>query len=165
MATLYELTDQFKQLLTLAGDPEVDPEVFADTLEGLQGEIEVKADGYARVIRQLEADAVTLRIEEERLAKRRRSVETNIDRMKSTLQLAMQTTGKKKIPLELFTVSIQKNPASVVMDEQYIENLPDEYLIPQEPKINKKQIKEDIKAGINLDGIAHLEQTESLRIR
>ena len=51
------------------------------------------------------------------------------------------------------------------MDEQYIENIPEIYLIEQEPKLDRAKIKEDLKNGIVLEGIAHLEQTESLRIR
>jgi hypothetical protein len=37
--------------------------------------------------------------------------------------------------------------------------------VQQDPTIDKKKIKEDLKAGVDLEGIAHLEQTESLRIR
>ena len=51
------------------------------------------------------------------------------------------------------------------MDEAYIENIPDRFLIPQDPQIDKKAIKEALKNGENLEGLAHLEQTESLRIR
>ena len=77
----------------------------------------------------------------------------------------MEVTGEKKIKGDLFTVAIQNNPSSVVMDEQYLENIPEKYLIPQEPKLDRKKIAEDIKAGEDLNGIAHLEQTESLRIK
>ena len=44
---LYELTEQFLALQELAYDPEVDEQTFQDTMEGLWGEIEDKADGYA----------------------------------------------------------------------------------------------------------------------
>lgn len=57
MSTLYELTADFQNLLMLAEDPDTDPQAFADTLEGIEGELEDKADNYARVIRNLEADA------------------------------------------------------------------------------------------------------------
>ena len=33
---------------------EIDEEVFKDTLEGIEGELEIKADGYAKVIAELE---------------------------------------------------------------------------------------------------------------
>ena len=48
MATLYELTDEYRQLLEMMEDDTVDPEILKDTLEAVDGEIEVKADGCAK---------------------------------------------------------------------------------------------------------------------
>lgn len=165
MATLYELTDDYMRLLEMAEDPECDLEIFKDTLEGLDYEIEEKADGYAKVIQELMNRVVFLSSEIDRLTDRKKSIQENINTMKRSLENAMNVTGKRKFKTDLFSFNIQKNPASVVMDEQYIENIPDEYLIEQEPKINKAKIKEDIKAGKDLEGLAHLESTESIRIR
>ena len=163
--TIYELTEEYKILLELAEDPEVDPDTLLDTMEALGGEIEAKADGYAKIIRQMENDVEGIKAEEGRLNHRRKTIENNIKRMKEALAGAMIATGKTKFKTELFSFGIQKNPASVVMDEQYIENIPAIYLIEQDPKIDRAKIKEDLKAGKDLEGIAHLEQTEGLRIR
>ena len=165
MATLYELTDDYLTLLEMAEDPDIDEQALMDTMEGIEGALEIKAEGYAKIIRMLEGDAAACDAESKRLRNKKQAIERNIDRMKKALQYAMETTGKTKFKTPLFSFNIQKNTPSVVMDEQYIENIPDEYLIPQEPKIDKKKIKEDLKAGVNLEGLAHLEQTESLRIR
>ncbi|MBQ2085446.1 MAG: siphovirus Gp157 family protein [Oscillospiraceae bacterium] len=164
MATIYELTDEYVELLNMLEDPDIDPDVLADTMEGLSGEIEVKADGYAKVIAELNSAIAGLKAEIERLTNRKTTMENNVKYLKSTLQFAMETTGKTKFKTELFSFGIQKNPASVVIDEPYLENIPDKYLIPQDPKIDKVKIKEDLKAGIDI-GIAHLEQSQSLRIR
>ena len=51
------------------------------------------------------------------------------------------------------------------MDEQYIENVPAEFLRLREPEVDKKKILEALKEGKDLDGLAHLQQTSSLRIR
>ncbi len=163
--TLYELTNDYQNLLEMAEDPDIDPEVLADTMEAIEGEIEIKADGYARIIRQMEADAAALKAEADRITNRRRVIENNIRTMKNRLEDAMIATGKVKFKTELFSFGIQKNPARVVLDEQYIENLPEEYLIAQDPKVDTAKIKEDLKAGKDLHGIAHLEQDSSLRIR
>ena len=45
---LYELTEQFLALQELVYDPEVDDQTLQDTMDGLWGEIEEKADGYYR---------------------------------------------------------------------------------------------------------------------
>ena len=92
-------------------------------------------------------------------------MENTIERSKLAMQRAMTVAGEKKIPAGSFTVSVQQNPPKVVLDEQYIENIPEKYLVKQEPTINKKAMLEDLKAGADLDGIAHLETGESLRIR
>lgn len=163
--TLYELTNDYINLLALAEDPDTDPEVLADTLEGLDGQLEDKADNYAKVIRQIESDVNGLKAEIERLQARKTAAQNNIDRMKANLEQMMIATDKTKFKTELFSFGIQKNPAKVVMDEQYIENVPEEYLKYKDPEIDRKKIAEDLKAGKNLNGIAHLEQSESLRIR
>ena len=162
MATIYELTEEYKMLLELAEDPEVDPETLSDTLEALGGEIEDKADGYAKVIKQMEADAAGLKAEEKRLSTRRAVCENNIKRMKAALQSAMEATGKTKFKTDLFSFGIQKNPAALVIDDQ--NKIPAKYLIQQEPKTDTKAIKDAIKEGSTFDW-CHLEQTESLRIR
>ena len=73
---LYELTEQYLALQEMAYDPEVDEQVFQDTMEGLWGEIEDKADGYAKIILGMKADIEALRAEEMRLAARRKGLET-----------------------------------------------------------------------------------------
>ena len=163
--TLYELTAEYMQLLEIAEDPDTDVQVLLDTMEGVSGEIEEKADGYAKVMKELEAEEQKIKNEVDRLNVRRLSLSNNIRAMKLRLQESMKLTGKTKFKTDLFSFGIQKNPPSVVIDEQYLENLPQEYLIPQEPKVDKTKIKEDLKAGKDLTGIAHLEQGESLRIR
>jgi hypothetical protein len=87
--------------------------------------------------------------------------------MKLSLQQAMTTTGKTKFKTDLFSFGIQKNPPAVVLEvpEDDLESIPAEYLIRQAPKVNKTKLKEDLKAGKDLAGVAHLVQGESLRIR
>ena len=160
--TLYELTNEYQQLLLIAEDPDVDPQVLSDTLEGLTGEIEDKADNYARVIKQLDADTVALKAEIDRLSARKKTIENSIDRMKESLKQAMILCGKEKFKTSLFSFTVAKNPEKVVLDSELI---PEEYLVQQDPKVNKTLLKEDLKAGKDLAGIAHLEQDESLRIK
>lgn len=162
MSSLYELTNEYQALLEMAEDPDISPEVFSDTLEAVGGEIEVKADGYARVMRTLESQISGLKAEESRLGARRKTLEGNVERMKRSLEQAMRLTGKTKFKTELFSFGIQKNPASVVIDDEG--KVPKEFWIPQDPKLDKASIKELLKTGEACE-YAHLEQSESLRIR
>jgi hypothetical protein len=85
--------------------------------------------------------------------------------MKSALQYAMQTTGKVKFKTPFFSFGIRKNPPSVVIDAVNVRDFPDEYIIESEPILDKKALKDALKAGEDLTGLCHLEQTESLSIR
>lgn len=161
--TLYELNDQFLQLLELAEDPDVDPEVLDATMDALQGDFEAKADGYATVIATMKGNEALLKDEIARLTARKKTMENNRERMMRALENSMQLRGIKKFKTNLFSFGLQNNPASVVLDMDP-EDIPEEYLIPQPPKVDKTKIKDDIKAGRDIR-FAHLEQTEGLRIR
>lgn len=161
MATLYELTGEYLELLEMAEDPETDPQAFTDTLESLDWEFEDKADGYAKIIAQMNADSAAIADEIKRLQARKKSMEGNVDRMKKSLQTAMEMTGKRKFKTALFSFGIQKNPPRVVMDSA---DIPIDYLVPQDPTIDKKKIMSELKTGAELP-FAHLEQDEGVRIR
>jgi hypothetical protein len=48
MGTLYELKSEYIQLREMAGDPDISPEALRDTMDAINGELEDKADGYAK---------------------------------------------------------------------------------------------------------------------
>ena len=166
MSTLYELTGQMQALLALMEDPDTDPQIIEDSLEAVSGEIEYKADCYARVMAELEAQKAAVKVEKDRLAALESSLGKNIDRMKESLKTSMIATGKTKFKTDLFSFNIQKNPPRVVIDDP--DRIPEGFLIPQPPKVDTASIKESLKsidAGPMWEGICHLEQGESLRIR
>ena len=162
MSTLYELTGDYMQVAGMIDDPDVDAQTIADTLEAIGGEIEDKAENYAKVIANATAERDGLANEIDRLTRRKRAIDENTKRMKEVLQQAMQITGKTKFKTPLFSFGIQKNPASVQIDEGA--TIPDKYLIAQEPKIDRKGMIADLKEGIEIKGCT-LTQSESLRIR
>lgn len=158
---LYELTGQYLELEEMAVNGEIDEQTFVDTMESITEDIKSKADGYARVIRNLEANVEAYKNEEERLYSKRKTLENNIKRMKSNLQYCMCVTGEKKFKTELFSFNVKKNPKKLVVDK--IEAVPEEFLIIQEPKVDTKALKEFV--ADNEVSYAHLEQGESLVIR
>ena len=165
MANLYEITQDYLKILSMMEDPELDPKTLADTMEAVEGELEIKAENYAKVMKNLEADVAGIKAEIDRLSERKKTIENNIKNMKSALQMAMETTGKTKFKTELFSFGIRKNAPSVIMDEPYIENVPERFLKYSEPTINRSAIKEAIQNGEDLEGLAHLESSTSLNIR
>ena len=159
-ASLYELTGQALVLKQMAEDSALDPQVFADTLETLELEIEEKADAYAKIIRMLEGQTAMLESEIARLTARKKALENNVERMKRNLEQSMIALDKRKFKTDLFSFHIQKNPASV----DIIGEVPEEFLIPQEPKVDKKAMIAFVKEHGDTE-YAKLTQSESLRIR
>ena len=162
--TLYEVTSDYLRIMAMMEDPELDSQTLADTLEGVEGEFEVKAENYAKVMRNLEADVVGIKAEIDRLSDRKKTIENNIKQMKKALQDAMEMTGKTKFKTELFSFGIRSNAPAVVIDGK-LENIPTEYLRIKEPEIDKTKIKEALKNGVDLEGVAHLEKSSSLVIK
>ena len=163
MATLYELTGQYKQLLDLMEDPDIPEETVRDTLEGIGGEIEEKADAYAKIKLQLQAEADAIEKEMERLNDRRDMLMSRVARMKEALMESMRATGKTKFKTTLFSFGIRKaSQKRLVIDHE--ETVPDKYWVQPPKIINTKMLKEDLAHGA-MPGVAHLEQSEYLSIR
>lgn len=165
MTTLYELTGEMLELLAMAEEPDIDAQALADTMEAIEGEFEDKADGYAKVISQLNAQAEMLKAEEDRLAKRRKAMTNSAEQIKKRLEASMIATGKTKFKTQFFSFGIQKNPKKVVLAEGVdINDIPAEYLRFSEPKLDNTAVKEAIEKGVNISW-ASLVQEEGLRIR
>ena len=160
MSTLYELTNDYTALLEMAED--ADEQALRDTLEGIEGAIEDKADGYAKVLRELDKDSAGLDAEIKRLQAKKTAIANATGRIRKNLQDAMIATGKTKFKTSLFSFGIQKNPPFVVIDDD--QEVPIDYLIVADPKLDKKRMLAELKAGKELP-FARLKQTESLRIR
>ena len=156
---LYELTDSYKKILQLIEDG---GEGLEDTLESITDAIEEKADGYGKVIKNIEAQIEAIKNEEKRLADRRKSLESSVKRLKDSLYESMKLTETKRIKSELFTFNIQNNPPSLNIENE--DAIPFEYYQPQAPKLNKKELLQAVKEGLEVDGVS-IKQGESLRIR
>lgn len=159
---LYELTNAYLNIQELIESDE-DYESVLDTIDDA---IEIKADGYARVIRNMEAQAAAFKEEEKRLALKRKHCEAAISRLKQNLFESMKSTGKTKFKTDLFTFSIQKNGGKipVIVDVKDTSELPDELV-----KITESPDLEAIRKYIEETGdlsYAHFgERGESLRIK
>lgn len=161
MSTLNGLMNDWRELQEMALDPEIDADAIADTLEGLEAELEDKADGYAEVMNFVKGQIEIVKIEQDRLRNRRLMFEAKLDRMKASLEGMMNETGKRKFQTALHSFRIQKNPPKVVIDKPDI--IPEGFLIAQEPKVDTRSLLNYLKDG-NVVVWAHLEQSEGLRI-
>jgi len=154
--TLYDLKTEYMQLLEMMEDPEVDPEVLADTMEAVGGELADKADSYIIIIKELEADIEKRSKEIDRQKKAVDSETANIKRMKQAVMDAMQATGQKKLQTEHFSLSVVRNGGLQPLRLDDVGKIPEAYLV-WKPEADTKKIRDALASGKQLD-FAHLEE-------
>lgn len=164
--TLYELTGELAQLLQMAEDEDIDEQVLADTMEALNLEIEDKADAYAKVMQELDADAEKLKGEIKRLSDRKRTIENNIKRMKDSLKVMMETTGETKFKTDLFSFSIANNGGKRPIEYHFTDasELPEEFR-KVKYEVDSDAVRERLESGARLDFAEWGERGTSLRIK
>lgn len=165
MSSLYELVGERLALQNTLQSLDMDTQTIEDTLEGDSTALQAKIENYGWVIREMESFTDAIKAEEDRLSKRRRIHEHRVEQIKNWLKINMEACGIQKIECPAFTIAIQKNPASVVIDAE--SQIPEGYWrLPDPPPmvVNKKLIAEAIKAGMEVPG-AHLGQSTRIVIK
>jgi len=158
---LYELTQNYINLQDLLEDETIGQDIIEAAMKEVGEDIEEKAQNYAVIIKNLEAEAEALEKEEKRLAARKSSLRNRNKILKDNLENSMKAIGKTKFKTNLFSFNIGKNPPSVNIDDENL--IPDQYIVYTKSAA-KKAMLDDIKQGVIIPGVS-LKQTESLRIR
>lgn len=158
---IYEIADELQQLQQMLVDNPED-EYIPDTLESVQYDLELKAEGYVKIIKNLEAQALAYKNEIDRMSAKKHTIENSIDRLKQALFNAMSVTGTDKIKGELFNISLRNNAPQLPKDLD-IHKVPVMYLVEQEPKIDRKELLKAVKNGEVT--FIDLVQSKSLSIR
>ena len=122
---------------------EGDPELMADTIEGetgLEGAILSVMESIDED--QLLVDGLGVRIPEltDRLARIKKRIET---KKTDILQAFVISERNTAIEAPLFTLSKRKTAPSMIVTEE--ESIPTIYWKPQDPKLDKKALKSDLK--------------------
>lgn len=162
MSNLYELTSNYETVLNMLYDEEIDEQMIFDTLESIEGEIEEKADGYAKIIKELEAKQKARKEEAKRLTDSAKVFENRVKALKNNLFNAMKETGKTKFATNLFSFNIVKNGGkqALTIDGE----VPEEYT-KTVIENNTDKIRQALEEGKELP-FARLEpRGESLRIK
>lgn len=162
MSNLYELTNDWNTVANMLYDEDVDEKMVLDTLESIEGDIEDKADGYAKIIKELEAKSKARKEEAKRLTDSAKTFENKIKFLKQNLTNTMKETGKTKFATDLFSFNIAKNGGkqTLTIDGE----VPKEYTKTVIENDTDK-IRQALENGQKLP-FAHLEpRGESLRIR
>lgn len=133
---------------------EIDEDIWRDTLESIDGEVEDKLDAMEYVMEGYENDLAVLQKEEERLkevVKNKKATESRIKSLKGFMAYFLDQTGKKKIATDSHIYSIRNLKASVEIND----DLPDEYIVEHtkvERKPDKNRLYKELKAGAEIPG-------------
>ncbi|MGN0608962.1 MAG: siphovirus Gp157 family protein [Oscillospiraceae bacterium] len=197
MASLYEMTRDFEGLfeqyeaisdMEFASDGNggyvdddgnpVDPaaareemvQAWFDTLDGMEQEIQNKAEAVAIYIKSITAEAEIIKAEESRLRSRRQSKEKAAERMKKYLMDCMTAAKLKKIDMPRAAISIRNNAEAVEITDEggFIAwaqaNDRDDLLKYSAPEIRKTFVKQDLKAEKDIP-YAKLTRSQSVIIK
>ena len=108
--TLYQLADEYRQLMELAADPEADADSFNAALNALEGDFKSKGIAVAQVARNLEAlhDQIMAAIKS--MALRADAAKRRAESTRAYLRDQMTVTGITKIESPLLRLALRKSP-------------------------------------------------------
>lgn len=165
MSSLYALTNDILAATEQLMDMDAAPEVIRDTLESISGDFEQKAANVVAFSRDLDYKAAARKAEAERMLETAKREEKRAKELRAYVLDCMKATNIQKVNHAWFTLSIAKNPASVVIDDESL--IPKDYFtdpVPPLPAVDKKLIAQAIKDGNVVPG-AHTEQGLRLSVK
>lgn len=159
--SLYRISQEQQALneLLFEAEGELTPEL-EEALAINEANLTVKAENYATSMAMFAASVEAAKAERKRLDAYIKRAENAQERMKVALATALDTFGHDKLEVGTYRISFRKSEAVIVEDEL---SIPAEYII-LERKINKTQLKADLKAGKKVNG-ATLEARRNIQIR
>lgn len=144
MATLFEITDELQRFYQMAIDEELSDDAFDDTLACIMAELEVKADGYANVIKQLEMESKQAEEIEKEFRQKKEIRARRVKKMKDAIRDAMMVANTKELNAGKFTIKLQKNGGLEPMVIDKPEEVPDNMKVIKYENDNAK-IREYLK--------------------
>ncbi|MGN0533001.1 MAG: siphovirus Gp157 family protein [Eubacterium sp.] len=167
---LYEIDRKLGELLENGYNEECvnqeTGEFFADKFEELlaryEGERSVKIENIALFIKNLDAESEAIKVEEKRLADRRKAKEKKAKYLKEYLTNSLTQSGETKFESAKCALSFRKSVVTVVDD---ISALPKQYVTEVVDYVpDKTAIKKALQAGEEITG-AKLEEKQNLQIK
>lgn len=167
---LFDIGQEYKNLYDLAETIETDEngEVIDNSKElqelfnGIELELNQKAEGVAYICKDLKASYSALEEEIKRLQSKVKTLKNNETTLKTRLKEAISESGQSKIKTEKFSFSVSKreqlnyeNVSLAFLEEDFIKT---------KQELNKTAIKDYYKAGGSVEGLK-VSEIEVLSIR
>ena len=161
--TLYEIDSAYQNLYEAyeAAETEEDKKAILDTLDSLDGVLEVKLENYGKMYKNAMSEYEALKAEKQRLEKRMKTAQNLALKLKENVKSCLEWHGKSKFTAGIFKYTVRKNPPSAVVDD--IKALPSKYVSVVYKPLTA-EIKKALADGEDIHG-AHLESTIGLLIK
>lgn len=165
MESLYSLVGVYKQFQEeLESIPE---EAIEDTLQALEGEIGMKIDALASIIKQLESEATMIDNEMKSLKERRDAKKRKVESIKKYIVDQMERADISKVETSRNLVSTGHSKRVVVDEEEFFawaEVHGEEFISYGKASPNKIAIRNAIAEGKDIPH-AHIEEVKSLKLK
>lgn len=183
---IYQLSTEFQELFnsleaieesTETSDDDGDPidceemrQAWFDTLEGMEMEFEDKVENLAAYIKNIRAEAETLKTEMYRLYERKVVKENTARRLTNYLCEAMERVHLKKVDRPKAVVTVRNTPVSVVFEDLggFAEwaKVNNPYLLNEKVVVtpDKTKIKKALQGGLEIEGVS-LKSTKTAVIK
>jgi len=166
MVALYELTNQYKELLLLAATTDCTEEEVAAKLHSILDNFNVKAESIGNIILDMGSDVEAIKQEESRLNARRKALETRKEWLKKYLLQEMVALHEHKIKSACVTIAVRVSPPSVEIVS--LADIPTDYwrIIPETKEVDKRKITQHFKdTGEIISGCSVVTDKNYLEVR
>lgn len=165
MTALYVLAQEYRAAADKLADLDLDAQTVKDTLDGMSGELEVKASATAAVIRNMESLAGQIKDAEKGMADRRKALEARAASLSAYLLANMAHAGIQAVETPHFAIKVKTNPPSVeIYDEKLIASEFMRTPAAPPPAPDKTAIKAALQKGVDVQG-ARLIQGSRVEIK
>ena len=115
---LYEISETRLRFLEAIESGEIPEEAIADTLAGIDGEFDEKADDIACYIKTLLSESQAIKAEIDTLTERAAAKKHKADKLTDYLFQQFKLSGKVKLETARNVLAIRKNPPSVQIENE-----------------------------------------------
>lgn len=147
MTALYQIANDFAKLT----DSGMEPEMIADTLDGINAEFEEKVEQILAICKNELSDADALMEESKNLAERAKAAKNRVESLKEYIARSMDAAGKKSLRAGIHQVTVRAPSKSVEITDPG--SIPAEFVEYETTiKPDKLAIRQQIEAGIDIPG-------------
>ena len=162
---LYKLTGEMLHAIQIYQEAETQEQLdlAEKTITAIEKPFQEKAVAVAHYVLNLNADAVAISSEIERLQASETKVKKSAEWFKRYLQSAMEATNTEKVESPTIKISF-RNSSAVIIDDESIVPMSYKREIPAHFEVDKAKVKQTHKDGLGVLG-THIEERKNLQIK